>query len=188
PLAIGYDVIFEGPSQRGEDDDLVLSDSVALAGNVVLGALKTFDTQGFYEREVLSVPNPVVRKGAAGVAPINLLFDGDGQVRRSALAIKLGGEPVTAFDVALYKLAVKAGLQAQPLPPGPTVHINFRGGPRTYPWVPFYRVLRGEIEPKVFRDQIVLIGPTSEALHDSFNTPLAPRDGMPGVEIHANVL
>ena len=188
PLAIGVDVIFEGPSPRGEEDDLVLGDAVTLAGNVVLAALKTVDYQGFYEREVLSVPNPTVRQGAAAVAPVNLLVDSDGQVRRSSLTISLGGEPVTAFDVALYRLAVKAGAPAPTLPVSPTVHVNFRGGPRTYPWVPFYRVVNGEIAPSVFRDKIVLVGPTSEVLHDWFTTPFAPRGDMPGVEIHANVI
>src|SRR5204863_9752493 len=39
-----------------------------------------------------------------------------------------------------------------------------------------------------FRDKIVLIGPTSEILHDVFPTPFARGGNMPGVEIHANAL
>ena len=188
PLAIGVDVIFEGPSPRGDDDDLVLSESVALAGNVVLGALVTVDYQGFYKREVLSLPNPTVRKGAVAVAPINLPTDTDGQVRRSLFGVPLGDEVVPAFDVELYRLAAKNGLPVQPLPKAEGVHINFRGEPRTFPWVAFYRVLRGEIPAEEFRGKIVLIGPTSEALHDVFATPFAPRGDMPGIEIHANAL
>lgn len=188
PLAIGFDVIFEGPSARGADDDLILADSVTLAGNVVLAAMVITDHQGFYKRETMSMPNPTVRQGAAAVAPINLEHDSDGQVRRARLRVPLGGEPVSAFDIELYRLATKAGLAAAPLPTDPVVQINFRGGPRTYPWVPFYRVLRGEVAPSVFRDRIVLIGPTSEALHDVFATPFSPRPDMPGVEIHANLL
>jgi adenylate cyclase len=54
--------------------------------------------------------------------------------------------------------------------------------------VSYHRVVRGEIPPEYWKDKIVLIGPTSEILHDEFSTPFA-RDGkMPGIEIHANAL
>jgi adenylate cyclase len=188
PLAIGIDVIFEGPSARGPDDDRVLGESVALAGNVVLGAAATVDVQDFYTRESLNVPSPGVRGGAAAIAPVNLVTDPDGYVRRVPLALRVADEEVTTFDVALYRLAREAGLAAAPLPTAQSVLINFRGGPKTFPWVPYYRVLNGEIPPAVFRDSIVLLGPTTEVLHDVFATPFARSGGMPGVEIHANVL
>ena len=188
PSAIGVDVVFEGPSPRGDADDRALAESVARAGNVVLGALMTSDDQPFYWRDTLSLPDPIVRRGAAAVGPVNVMRDSDGQVRRLPLSILLDAEPITAFDVELHRLAAKSGLSVKPLPPGPTVHINFRGGPGTYPWVSFYRVVNGEIDPAVFRNRIVLVGPTSEAAHDLFRTPFAPHGDMPGVEIHANAL
>src|SRR3989442_731734 len=81
-------------------------------------------------------------------------------------------------------------LRAAPLPERESVLINFRGGPRTYPWVSYYRVARGEktIPPGYWKDKIVLIGPTSEVFHDVFGTPFARGGNMPGVEIHANAL
>src|SRR4029450_4087873 len=39
-----------------------------------------------------------------------------------------------------------------------------------------------------FRAKIVLIGSTSEVMHDVFPTAFAPAGTMPGVEIHANAL
>jgi CHASE2 domain-containing sensor protein len=54
--------------------------------------------------------------------------------------------------------------------------------------LPYYRVLRGEIAPEAFRGRIVLVGATSEILHDLFPTPFARGGTMPGVEIHANAL
>ncbi|MBI2218787.1 MAG: CHASE2 domain-containing protein [Candidatus Rokubacteria bacterium] len=188
PLAIGVDLIFDAPSPRGPDDDMVLSESIALAGNVVLGASRTEDFQGFYIRESLNFPTPEIRRGAAGVAPVNVIKDPDGYVRRVPLAVRLGDEPFDAFDVQLVRLAVKAGLPAAPLPATPDILVNFRGGPMTFPWVPFYRVLNGEIPPAAFKDKIVLIGPTSEVMHDLFATPFAGADTMPGVEIHANAI
>jgi len=45
-----------------------------------------------------------------------------------------------------------------------------------------------EISPEVFEGQIVLVGATTQILHDVFPTPFAPLRTMPGVAIHANVL
>jgi adenylate cyclase len=188
PLAIGVDVIFDTPSSRGPDDDLVLGEMVALAGNVVLGASRTEDYQGFYKRESLNTPIPEIRRGAAAVAPVNLITDPDGYVRRVPLQVRLGDDWLLGFDTQVYRLATKAGLQGAPLPKSPDVLINFRGGPQTFPWAPFYRVVNGEIPPEVFRDKIVLVGPTSEVLHDLFATPFARSGNMPGVEIHANAI
>src|SRR5262249_7933878 len=77
-----------------------------------------------------------------------------------------------------------------PLPHRQSVLINFRGGIRTYPWVSYYRVARGEttIPKEYWKDKVVLIGPTSEVFHDQFVTAFARGGNMPGVEIHANAL
>src|SRR5213076_872969 len=95
---------------------------------------------------------------------------------------------------ALHRVAAKAGLAVKPLPDAPEILVNFRGGPRTFPWMPYYQVLRGEVGPAAFRGKIVLVGPTSAILKDLFATPFARGserpgvDEMPGVEILANAL
>jgi adenylate cyclase len=188
PLAIGLDLIFDSPSSRSPADDEALGEAVAVAGNVVLGAAASVDVQAFYKRETLNAPIPVIRRGAAAVAAINLVSDADTHVRRAPLNVRVGDDSVPPFDVALYRLVQKAGLPAAPLPAGDHVLINFRGGPRTFPWVPYYRVINGEVPPESFRGKIVLIGPTSEVLHDVFPTAFARGGDMPGVEIHANML
>jgi adenylate cyclase len=66
--------------------------------------------------------------------------------------------------------------------------INFRGPPRTYTTVPYYRILRDEIDPAVFRDKIVLIGSFAPSLHDVFGTPFSATQPMAGVEIQANLI
>src|SRR4026208_113315 len=76
-------------------------------------------------------------------------------------------------------------LRVGPLPTAPEILINFRGGPRTFPWVPYYRVLRGEVGSEVFSGKIVLIGATSPLLHDLFPTVFAGSGDMPRIQIHA---
>jgi class 3 adenylate cyclase/CHASE2 domain-containing sensor protein len=188
PLAIGVDIIFDAPSSRGRGDDEALAAAVAHAGNVVLGAALVDDVQPFYVRTTLNPPTPVIRAGAAGVAPVNMLPDADGQVRRVPVWMSLNGERIPGLDAQLHALAAKAGLRVEPLPDRRNVLINFRGGMRTYPWVSYYRVLAGEIPAEYWKGKVVLVGPTSVIFHDVFTTAFVPSGEMPGVEIHAHAL
>src|SRR2546430_9721342 len=62
--------------------------------------------------------------------------------------------------------------------------LNYRGPMRSFPWVPYHRVIKGDVDPKMFKDKIVLVGTTSVLLHDNFATPFERSGQMPGVEIH----
>ena len=194
PLSIALDVIFDTPSARGPDDDATLGAAVAAAGNVVLGAHLVDDVQALpglslgYDRVTLNYPIPAIRGGAAGIAALTMPKDADGHVRRVPIRIRLGQDFILGLDAQLHTLAAKAGVAVAALPTAPSVLINFRGRPNTYPWVSYFQVYRGEIAPDVFRDKIVLIGATSEILHDQFPTPFARGGDMPGIEIHANAL
>ena len=194
PRAIGVDLIFDRPSSRGPDDDEALGAAVAAAGNVILGAAVADDIQPVpglsvvYERTTLNQPIEVIRRGAAGVAPVNMTADPDGEIRRALLRVRLADEAIPGFDAQLHALAARSGLPVAPLPTDASVLINFRGGPNTFPWLSSYQVIRDEIPPAVFTDAIVLIGPTSEILHDQFPTAFARGGDMPGVEVHANAL
>jgi adenylate cyclase len=197
PLAIGVDLIFDVPSARGPDDDAALGAAVAMAGNVVLGAATKTENIGFAERTDSNLPLPVIRRGAAAVGPVNLDQDVvDGHVRRAPLRVQVGQDMEPGFDAQLHRLVRAAGFPTRPLPEhSGNVLINFNGPPRTFPWVPYYRLFKREGQPEaeapaeLFRGKIVLIGPTTDVLHDVFPTAFARGiDQMPGVEIHANVL
>jgi len=182
------------PSLRGPEDDEALGAAVAAAGNVVLGAAVAEDLQVVpgldmvYERATLNQPIEVIRRGAAAVAPVNMLREQGGQIRKAVVRMPMADEWLLGFDAQLHALVARAGLSVAPLPTTPTVLINFRGGPNTYPWISYYQVIRGEVPSTVFADKIVLIGPTSEILHDQFPTAFARGGDMPGVEVHANAL
>src|SRR5215813_503689 len=190
PLAIGVDIIFDKPSARGAADDEALGAAVAAAGNVVLAAAVTDDITPLYMRTALNPSIAVIRRGAAAVAPINMPLDADGELRRVPLWVTLDGERLPGLDAQLHGILAKAGRPVAPLPHRQSVLINFRGGIRTYPWVSYYRVARGEttIPKEYWKDKVVLIGPTSEVFHDQFVTAFARGGNMPGVEIHANAL
>lgn len=193
PLAIGVDVLFPEPSPRGPADDEALGAAVARARHVVLAAAHTRVVENvgglLLTRDDLNLPVPAVRHGAAAVAPVNLVRDLDAHVRRVPFRLQTGGQTVPGFDAALHRLAAERGLPVAPWPAGAAeVLINYRGGPGTFPWIPYHRVVSGEIPPETFRGAIVLVGPTSPVLHDVFPTPFAAAGDMPGVEIHAHAL
>src|SRR5881409_2744127 len=202
PLVIGLDIIFDSDSMFGPTDDEALGAAVARAGNVVLGLAGAQDDQPLVsvggkvhgaKREVSNMPLPVIRKGAAAVAPLSVVPDPDSHVRRVPVRVAVpdpskGYEWWLGLDAQIHRQVSAAGLPAKPLPSAEQVLINFRGGPRTFPRVPYYRVVRGEIPAGLFHAKIVLIGSTSEVQHDVFATAFARGGDMPGVEIHANAL
>lgn len=124
------------------------------------------EVQAHYTRFDLNLPIPVIRAGAVAVAPVNNLRDSDGHLRRGLTALRVGDQMPVGFGAAIHRIARGAGLPAAPMPREPSFLINFRGGPKTFPWLSYYQVLRGEVGPEAFRGKIVLIGATSEILHD----------------------
>ncbi|MBI2554470.1 MAG: CHASE2 domain-containing protein [Candidatus Rokubacteria bacterium] len=188
PAAIGLDILFIEPSMHGPRDDQALAKAVARAGNVVLGANLT-TTEGQYgSKQDLNPPLPVIRKGAAAFGFVNLVTDEDNFVRRGDIRLPYQEGVQESFDLHLYNLAVKAGVPAKPLPPARRVYINFRGPKRTFPIVPYYQVLNGDVKPEEFAGKIVLVGAAAAVLHDEFPTPFSGEEKMPGVEVHANML
>jgi adenylate cyclase len=188
PAVIGVDILFPEPSAHGPDDDEQLAQALGRAGNVVLAAAQTVVRDAAFTKEDLNLPLPRLRERAAGVGVTNLPPDPDAFVRRGLLGVQHQGETIASLDRLLYEAAVRAGVPGAPLPAGTSLVINYRGGPGTFPTVPFHRVLRGDVDDATFQGKIVLVGATSPTLHDVFPTPFAPYGTMPGVEIHANVL
>jgi adenylate cyclase len=69
--------------------------------------------------------------------------------------------------------------------------LNFRGPAQTMTTVKMTDVMRGNFAADLFRDRIVLIGPTAESLKDFFPVPYTTTsdasEQMAGVEIQANL-
>jgi adenylate cyclase len=187
PAAVGLDILFSTPSARGAADDEALANALGRAGNVVLAAAHTAVSQASFVKETIHPPVSGIRERAAAFGAVNFTKDGDGFVRGGPLALSHQDTELLSFGRHLHKIATAAGVPSAPLPTTTEVRINFRGGPKTFPTIPYYRILNGEIRPEAFRGKIVLVGATSPTLHDVYPTPFA-RHGMAGVEIHANLI
>jgi adenylate cyclase len=187
PAVVGLDILFPEPSSRGHEDDVALAEAVSRAGNVILAAARTVVKDPLYTKTDLNPPIQPIRNGAAGIGVVNIDVDNDASVRTANLKSPSQDTGLPDFDLTVYRTAVKVGLDARPFD-GSSFYINYRGGPKTFPTIPFYKVLSGEVGPEAFTGKIVLVGSTSPALHDTYPTPFAIHGEMPGVEIHANVL
>lgn len=117
--------------------------------------------------------------GYLGIPPERIDFDGKNLIFRAEDSSK----PI-ASDI---RIPVKKIAQDLPTPPDFSARyitpLNFSARYGDFVSVPIWKVIRGEVPLEVFRDKIVIVGPTTEAAHDVHPTPLGL---MPGMAIHAN--
>ncbi len=185
---IAFDILFNEPKADPVEDH-ALAEAIRTAGNVILAAEYTQVPSAFGPKMSMSLPIPLLREQALGYGHVNLLADGDGIVRSALLDMAFQERLYPAFAYQIYRAMVDrttpgTGTMA-PRPAG-LYFINFRGPPRTYPVVPYYRVLRDEVERSFFKDKIVVVGATAPSLHDLYPTPYSASQPTSGAEIQAN--
>lgn len=141
--------------------------------------------------------NPVVDRDGV-VRSLPLLAEYKGQLYESlavaTLRIYFGNAPLTLRAEGLHADSLgfgPAGEQARiPISEGTTALVPFqgRGGAASsrFRYVSATDVLEGRVEPRVFRDRIVLIGTSAPGLTDLRATPVS--EVYPGVEIHASLI
>ena len=173
---IVYDVQFTEPTN--ERDDLALFDAVRRAGNVVLA---TTETDGKGNTNVLGGDENV--RAAHAVVGASNLPTGPGGVFLRVPHTTLG------IDTLAVAAAKRAG---SPPPPASEFEpegawIDYRGGPGTIRTVSFSDLIRGQVDPRLLRNKIVVVGASAPSLQDVHATPAA--DGlMSGPEIQANAI
>ena len=182
---IALDILFTEPKPNPQEDG-ALAEAIKRAGNVILAAEFTQVPSDFGPKISMSLPIPFIREHALGYGPVNLITDQDGVVRRAQRAVRFQDLTFPGFAYQIYQGIVgkenREGREISPLP----YLINFRGPARSYPIVPYYRILRNEIEPSFFQDKIILVGAFAPSLHDIFPTPFSASQPTAGVEIQAS--
>jgi len=204
-----FDILFSEPALGDEQ----LAETIKDAGNVILPivyASAQNESTGVGES---MEPGSFIRslsifeEGAAALGHANVLPDEDGVVRRLPLAIRNGEvyEPALALaTVAKYlrrPQAIESPIENNrlsfagrsiPLDDANGMLINYvagsadAGAPVGFQTVSYVDTLRGEVDPAIFQDKIVVIGATASGLGDILWTPTGRM--MNGVEIHANTI
>ncbi len=186
PAVIGVDVAWTHAGTDADGDE-VLAHSLKQAGRVILAGLIEHQEGAGYEYDRYAAPVEALVEAAAGVGLANVALDADGVVRRVVLHRLHNDVWHPAFGCAVAQ-AYQELPAATAVDRSPDLLINFRGGPNTFPTVPMYQVLSGEVSAEVFSDQIVLVGFTTFLEQDLHVTPFDRAGLTPGVEIQANVV
>jgi serine/threonine-protein kinase len=150
---------------------------------------------------------PSLANSVAGIGHINLFPDNDGSIRTQIHAIGyLDNTFIPSFPIAIVKtfkglnynqIRLILGQEIDiKVPPSKTVRIpatdldmstliKWNDGPGiAFHMTPFRKVLNNAFQTSLFRDKIVILGPTAPGIGDRFVTPISSN--LPGVEIIAN--
>lgn len=190
PAVIGIDVTFTDRTTPEEDNALV--EAVKKAGNVVIGVKGTFGRERGAELKAIGLDESFEELAGVSVSGhINNMIDSDNIARTNLYSFKYQDREIISFDWKVYEKYLestgKKAVGAKPvLDDINRWHIPFTGRPFDYEHHSFVTVLRGEIPAEYFENKIVLIGPYTEGMLDSFLTPLDHQQQMHGVEIRAN--
>ncbi len=150
---------------------------------------------------------PSFAEVAAGIGHNNLFADNDGTIRNQVHVVGyLKDTYFPSFSVSIAKtfkglkdedILVTLGQEVQlavspstlirvpVVDPQMKTLVSWNIGPAVaFHHTPFVKVYRNEIQTSLFRDKIVIIGPTAPGIGDRFVTPVS--GSLPGVEVVAN--
>ena len=196
PAVIGIDVMILGELEKETDEKLIeacrKSDRVVTAEYINYSAEFETDENGvgfINYGHVNSVSKPIT-ENVTSLGFVNTVINDDGTVRNIKLTERYEGEELRNFAYRVYtRYCERMGVvENNPaLDAKKCMWIDFAGRPRDFEYIPITSVLNGSIDPRAFRDCIVLIGAYALGLRDEFSVPNS-ADQMFGVEINANVI
>ncbi len=182
PKAIGYDVLFTEPTRAA--DDQALGTAIAKSGVTIVPAyVRTPGNNGRTSDIVLPIPEIAA---AAGLGHVNVMFDQDGVVRRSAPRLTSEGRNIDHFTIATFAAAFGSA-KAAPAEEHAAMLIPFQPV-GAYRRISFASVLNREVPSDFFKGKIVFVGATAQGMRDSFPVPGPVGGTMSGVELQANML
>jgi CHASE2 domain-containing sensor protein/signal transduction histidine kinase len=184
PRAIAFDILLSEPGEQQADRNL----AAALAsGPAQVFIPHHFITPGNDGRNYDAVlPVPVFRTAAKGLGHVNIQFDDDGIVRRTALCFNPedGGKALPHLMTRLLETQRKDAANHQC---DDTLLIPYakRG---SFAEISYADILENDVPDDLVRDKYVIIGATAAGMGDNFPTPNGEGGVLSGIEIMANIL
>ncbi|HLB48467.1 MAG TPA: adenylate/guanylate cyclase domain-containing protein [Anaerolineales bacterium] len=207
PKSITTDIFWSEPG-TDPGGDAGLAKAIADAGNVILANDINFVTGKEYTYSELRNPLPELKAAALHIGLANLGRDSDGYTRTLPLFLIHEADQQAYFSWSAYTVfeyldvqppdtirpsALQIGSITVPLHSG-YINVNYLGNPGVvFDQAPAYQVVNGEVYEQrgqdFFEGKIVLVGATTESLHDTYPVPFRGNiQPMPGVEINAHVI
>ncbi len=196
--------------------DTYISSTIKKAGNVVLASYLNTDSSNMpsidlskyflpkipppkkseLTYEGITVPIPEYLEAGAKIGLVNDVFDPDGVRRKDPLFFNYKDNTLPSFSLAIATRAVKNWdfkhgkieiLNREiHLEDNVFLRIKYQGDAKTFRYVSFVDVIKGNIPDTLFSKKIVLFGSSLPELYDYSQTPFGAK--LPGVECHANVI
>lgn len=202
---IVFDILFSEPAPGDEE----LAASIRKAGNVLLPVASPPQSNSLITPQAKDLVRPldILEREALALGHANVIPDGDGLVRRMAVAVRNGDGYESSLSLAavakyLRRPAVFDSYPANdtlpfagrsiPLVNNGTMVINYLGySPENekaadFLMVSFVDIINNEVDISLFQDKIVIIGAAAVGLGDAFWTPMG-RTAY-GIEIHAHAI
>ncbi|MEQ1918555.1 MAG: serine/threonine-protein kinase, partial [Elusimicrobiota bacterium] len=171
--------------------------------SVSSSAIKASGAISFIQEEAkMAHPILAFSEAASGLGHVNLYPEVDGVLRREALVVKYGGELYPSYAIRLTMaylglktedlkfepgVALTMGNLRVPLDSDNMMPVTFNGPQDTIRVVSFASLMSDKsLAPELFKDKIVIIGPTATGIATLFVTPVA--QSFPSMEIVANVI
>lgn len=203
PKVIGFCFSFVGKSQS-EEADRWFADELAKSGNIVLASY--FDRNSIAPRYAYIPPSELFLKAAKATGFIHVPYDQDGAVRRSRMLLELADNRGFAYSMpvqlacaykdrrpersvkilgndVVFRLPSKKNPSSfkemiVPLDRSYHIPISFHHPGQYIHYIPFWKIIAGQIDSKEIEGKIVLVGMTSDILHDIHATPIGPMSSV----------
>ena len=199
PSVLAFDVMYIG--DKDAQGDARFAKACKDAGNVILAANIVYKTSvDRYSDGVTFVNNrsidqievPYSALADAGTyAFANTVQDKDGYIRQTQLFVDTPDGTMDSFAYAVYKAYQNKNGKAIETPWLDSLNqteFTFSGNIEDYEDISMSDVLQGNIDPRVFKDCIVLVGAYAPGMMDSYNVAIEKGSQMYGVEVHANII
>lgn len=199
PSVLAFDVMYIG--DKDAQGDARFAKACKDAGNVILAANIVYKTSvDRYSDGVTFVNNrgidqievPYSALADAGTyAFANTVQDKDGYIRQTQLFVDTPDGTMDSFAYAVYKAYQNKNGKAIETPRLDALNqteFTFSGNIEDYEDISMSDVLQGNIDPRVFKDCIVLVGAYAPGMMDSYNVAIEKGSQMYGVEVHANII
>jgi adenylate cyclase len=173
---IAMDLEFTHPTDVRDDNALVEAIGSAHGKTV----LATTEVAPGGRTDVLG-GDQVLREVGARAAEVRLKLDSDGSVRRLDYSYNgLRSLPVVTTEIATGRPVPASRFK------GGTLPIDFVGPTETIRSISYWKVLKGQFPPELFRGKIVIVGASAPILQDVHTTATSGSAPMSGPELIAN--
>ena len=201
PAVVAIDILYEGESDPTVDNQL--AQAAASLPRVVTSCMAEFGNKITWEdghavkleAAALNIVEPFdALKNATTQGHINAMPDTDGILRHALLYVNdpVTGEKILSMASQIARLFLESKDRSFSLPYINTAghyYVPFTGRPGSFDeGLSFVDLIQGDINPAVWKDKIVLIGPYAAALNDYYMTSADKATPMYGIEYQANVI